>query len=201
MTRWVVTWYSFGYIARMFEYTVRIFELYCTDILNVSRFLYDFSSIPRKLYTIFQPTFFPIKGYQDILFKLLTLSTNSVTKKITVIRIVYFYNSGSIFATKYFVTVCTQSKKLYVNTYPGITRSGKTVGLKMVYNFLGKDEKHGETSTYFRLKIHCGKEVGHFPCSVSKLKHVTTQPEWAPQQMFSLLPVSITLKVFREKCE
>ena len=29
----------------------------------------------------------------------------------------------------------------------------KNVGWKMVYNFLGKDEKHGEISTYFRLNI------------------------------------------------
>ena len=42
--------------------------------------------------------------YQDILFKHLTLSTNSVTKKLIVVRTVYFYNSGSIFATKKFVT-------------------------------------------------------------------------------------------------
>ena len=58
-----------------------------------------FSSIPRKLYTIFQPTFSPIKRYQDILSKHLTLSTDSDTKRITVIHAVYFYNSGSIFAT------------------------------------------------------------------------------------------------------
>ena len=40
-----------GYTVRMFEYTVRTFRS------NVGRFLYVFSSIPRKLYTIFQPTF------------------------------------------------------------------------------------------------------------------------------------------------
>ena len=28
----------------------------------------------------------------------------------------------------------------------------------MVYNFFGKAEKHGEISTDFRLKHHCGKE-------------------------------------------
>ena len=80
-------------------------RIHCTDILiDVSRFLYVFSSVPRKLYTIFQPTFFPTKRYQDILLKLLTLSTDSDTKKITVVRAVYFYNSGSIFATKKYVT-------------------------------------------------------------------------------------------------
>ena len=44
---WVVTWFLLGYTVRMFEYTVRIFRS------NVGRFLYVFSSIPRKLYTIF----------------------------------------------------------------------------------------------------------------------------------------------------
>ena len=32
----------------------------------------------------------------------------------------------------------------------------------MMHNFLRKDEKHGEISTYYRLKHHCGKKVGHF---------------------------------------
>ena len=50
-TGWVVTWFLFGYTARIFEYTVRIFYS------NESRFLCLFSSIPRKLYTSFQPTF------------------------------------------------------------------------------------------------------------------------------------------------
>ena len=97
--------FPFGYTARMFRYTAQMFE-YTVQIFwsNVSRFLNVFSSISRKLYTIFQPTFFPIKRYQDILFKLLTLSKDSVTKKITVVRAVYFYNSYSIFATKNFVT-------------------------------------------------------------------------------------------------
>ena len=78
---WVVTWFLLGYTVRMFEYTVRTFWS------NVGRFLYVFSSIPRKLYTIFQPTFSPIKRYQDGIFKLLTLSTNSVTN---VVRTAYF---------------------------------------------------------------------------------------------------------------
>ena len=78
---WVVTWFLLGYTVRMFEYTVRTFRA------NVGRFLYVFSSIPRKLYTIFQPTFSPIKRYQDSIFKLLTLSTNSVTN---VARTAYF---------------------------------------------------------------------------------------------------------------
>ena len=78
---WVVTWFLLGYTVRMFEYTVRTFRS------NVGRFLYVFSSKPRKLYTIFQPTFSPIKRYQDSIFKLITLSTNSVTN---VVRTAYF---------------------------------------------------------------------------------------------------------------
>ena len=77
-----------GYTVRMFEYTVRMFEYTVrTFRSNVGRFLYVFSSIPRKLYTIFQPTFSPIKRYQDSIFKLLTLSTSSVTN---VVRTAYF---------------------------------------------------------------------------------------------------------------
>ena len=56
-THWVVTWFLFGYTARMFKYTVQ------TLWSNISRFFYVFSFIPRKLYTIFQPTFSPIKRY------------------------------------------------------------------------------------------------------------------------------------------
>ena len=78
---WVFTWCLLGYSVRMFEYTVRIFWS------NEGRFLYVFSSIPRKLYTIFQPTFSPIKRYQDSIFKLLTSSTNSVTN---VVHTAYF---------------------------------------------------------------------------------------------------------------
>ena len=81
VTGLVVTWFLLGYTVRMFEYTVR------TLWSNVGRFLYVFSSIPRKLYTIFQPTFSPIKRYQDSIFKLLNLSTNSVTN---VVRTAYF---------------------------------------------------------------------------------------------------------------
>ena len=36
--------------------------------------------------------------------KLLPLSTDYVTKKITVVPAVYYYNSGSVFASKNFVT-------------------------------------------------------------------------------------------------
>ena len=52
-----------------------------TDVLSKSKwiFLRVFSSLHRKLYTIFQPPFFPIERCQDILIKLLTLSTDSVT--------------------------------------------------------------------------------------------------------------------------
>ena len=77
--------------------------IHCTEGYS-DQILYVFSTIPRKLYTIFQPTFVPdqtLPGY--ILFKLLTLNTDSVTKNLTVVRTIYFYNSGSIFTTKNFV--------------------------------------------------------------------------------------------------
>ena len=80
-TGWVVTWFLLGHTVQMFEYTVQTFRSI------VGRFLYVFSSIPRKLYIIFQPTFSPMKRYQDSIFKLLTLSTNSVTN---VVRTAYF---------------------------------------------------------------------------------------------------------------
>ena len=97
--------YSRGFcLEYMFEYTVRTFWS------NVGRFLYVFSSIPRKLYTIFQPTFSPIKRYQESIFKLLTLSTNSVTN---VVRTAYFQIQARSSPLKNCDRVCTQSKKLY----------------------------------------------------------------------------------------
>ena len=36
------------------------------------------------------------------------------------------------------------------------------MGWKRVYNFLGKDEKHGEIFTYFCLKNRCGKKSAIF---------------------------------------
>ena len=46
------------------------------------------------------------------------------------------------------------------------------MGLKMMYNFLGKDEKAWRNPTYFRLKHHCVKEVGHF--SIQCIETITT---------------------------
>ena len=73
---WVVTWFLLNTLHG------------CSNTLhwysgwsNVSSFLYVFSSIPRKLCTIFQHTFSPIKQYQGILFKLLTLSTEATQIK------------------------------------------------------------------------------------------------------------------------
>ena len=53
---------------------------------------------------------------------------------------------------------------------------GKNVGWKMVYSFQGKDEKkkHGENSTCFHLKHHCGKEVGHFSVKCIQTANTTT---------------------------
>ena len=61
------------------------------------------------------------------------------------------------------MTVCTHSKKLYEVIQASL--DSKNVGLKMMYNFLGKDENHGKISTYFRLKHGCGKKSGVFPYS------------------------------------
>ena len=68
--------------------------LYGHSDFDVGIFFYVFTIIPRKFYTIFQPTF-----SQSNATRLLILSTNSVTKKI-VICTVYFYDSGPVFATK-----------------------------------------------------------------------------------------------------
>ena len=67
----------------------------------------------------------PVNPNQDILFKLLTLSTNSVTKKITVLHALYFYNSSSIFATKNFVRSFMRISWQLLDL--------KNVGWKMVY--------------------------------------------------------------------
>ena len=62
--------------------------------------------------------------------------------------------------------VYTQSKKLYEDILASLDR--EKWGLKMVYNFLCKDEKkHAEISTYFCLKHRCGKKSAIFPYSVS----------------------------------
>ena len=63
-----------------------------------------FSHLNPESYTPFSSPHLPQSNATRIsLIKLVTLSTVSVTKKITVICAVYFYNSGSIFATKNFV--------------------------------------------------------------------------------------------------
>ena len=49
-------------------------------------------------------------------------------------------------------------------------RSEKIWAGKWCLTFWVKMKKHGEISTYFRLKYHCREEVGHFPYSVSKQK-------------------------------
>ena len=63
-----------------------------------------------------------IKSYRLCSFKLLTLSTNSVIKKIIVVRTVYFYNSVSIVGTKKFVTESVLSQKLYEETLASLDR-------------------------------------------------------------------------------
>ena len=106
------------------------------------------------MYTIFQPTFSPIKRDQDILFKLLTLRTDSVTKRITVVGAVYFYNLGWIFATKNFVTESVLKVRSFMrDILPSLDR--ENVGWKLMYNFLGNDEKNMEKSLLtFALNIN-----------------------------------------------
>ena len=112
---WVVTWFLLGYTVRMFEYTVRTFWS------NVGRFLYVSPSIPRKIHTIFQPTFSPIKRYQDSIFKLLTLSTNSVTN---VVRTAYFQIQARSSPLKdLWQSLYSKYEALW--GYPCIVRSGK----------------------------------------------------------------------------
>ena len=46
-------------------------------------------------------------------------------------------------------------------------------------------KKHGEISTYFRLKNHCGKEGGRFFCAVHpNKKHMTTHPVQSPDYFY-----------------
>ena len=86
--------------------------IHCTDIrIHCTDIQIEFKQISlclliytQKVIHHFPAHIFPIKHYQDIVFKLLTLSTNSVTKKIIVVRTAYFYNSGLIFAAKRIVT-------------------------------------------------------------------------------------------------
>ena len=63
-----------------------------------------FSHLYPESYTPFSIPYFPRSNAVRI-SSLSFLSTDFVTKKITVVCAVYFYNSGFIFATKNFVTV------------------------------------------------------------------------------------------------
>ena len=116
---------------------------------------------PESYTPFFSPHFSQPKLYQDTLFKLLTLSTNSVTKKIIVVRTAYFYCSGPIFAAKYFVTESVLKVKSFMRISWHL-KIGKNVGWKRVYNFLGKDEKTRRNLYLLLLKTLLWKEVGHF---------------------------------------
>ena len=80
-------------------------RIHCTDILieckqiSLSLLIYT-----QKVIHHFPAHIFPIKRLPVCYLKLLTLSTNSVTKLIIVVRTAYFYKSGPIFAAKKFVT-------------------------------------------------------------------------------------------------
>ena len=77
------------------------------------------------------------------------------------VHAVYFYNSDLIFAIKNFETESVLKVRSFMRDILALLDQGN-VGWKMVYNFLGNDEKHGEISTSFRLKHDCRKEVRHF---------------------------------------
>ena len=67
---------------------------------------------------------------------------------------------------------CTQSKKPYEDILTSLDHE------KFCIAFWVKMKKHGEISTYFCLKHHCGKEVWTFFRTVYPNKnHVTTHPD------------------------
>ena len=139
---------------------------------------------PEKNIPFSSPHFSPIKGYQDILFKLLTLSTNSVTKKIIVVRTVYFYNSGSIFTIKNFVTESVLKIRSFMRTF-WHREIGENVGWKRAYNFLGKDEKTRRNLYLLSLKTSLWKRSRTFfrtvyrnkPTLISSMGHDCTMLE------------------------
>ena len=125
----------------------------------------------------------------SILFKLLTLSTNSVTKKIIAVRTAYFYNWGPIFAAKKLWQSLSQSEKLYEDI---LVRSGKMWAEKGCITFWVKMKKHREISTYFCLKHCCGRSQPFFRTVYPNRNHVTTHPDMYPE-------VSSTMRVLAER--
>ena len=113
----------------------------------------------------------------------------SVTKRIIAVRTVYFYNSSSILATKSFVTESVLKEEALWG-YPGIIRSGKNVGWKMVYNFLDKDEKKTLRNLYLlSLKTLLWKEVGHFSAQC-----ILTKATWLPTLIPRMQRVQVKMK-------
>ena len=160
---WVVTWFSFGYTAPMFEYTVWIFWS------NVS----VFSSIPQK-YTIFQHIFSRIKLYQDIPHKA-SYFKYGLCQKENNCHPYSLFQAQSLPLKNLWESVL--KVRIFMRDILAWLDWGN-VGWKMVYNFLGNNEKHGEISIYFRLKHHCGKEVWHF-----SVQCIQTNPKWLPTLM------------------
>ena len=56
-------------------------------------------------------------------------------------------------------------------------------------------KKHVEISTYFRLKPHCGKEVGHFFRAMYQLKTLVTTHPGVSVRCLSLADTTIALLV------
>ena len=95
-------------------------RIHCTDILIECRKIsLCFLIYTQKVIHLFQPTFPPIKRYQDSIFKLLTLSTNLVT---IVVRTAYFQIQARSSPLKNCDRVCTQSKKLYEDILASLDR-------------------------------------------------------------------------------
>ena len=98
-------------------------RIHCADILIECMLIsLSFLIYTQKVIHHFPAHIFSIKRYQYSILKLLTLSINSVTRKVIVVPTAYFYNSGPIFTAKNRDRVCTQSKKLYEDILVSLDR-------------------------------------------------------------------------------
>ena len=95
---------------------------------------------------------------------------NTQTKKITVIRAVYFYNSGSIFATKNFVTESVVLSRSFMWDILALL-DRENVGWKWCITFWVKMKKHGEISNLLSLKTSLWKRCQRF--SVQCIQTIT----------------------------
>ena len=133
-----------------------------------------FSRLYPESYTPFSsPHFSAIKRYQDSIFKLLTLSTNSVTN---VVRTAYFQIQARSSPLK-ILWQSLYSKQEALWGYPGIVRSGKMGAGKWCVTFCVKIKKTRRNIYLLLLKTSVWKEVRHFFRTVyPNRNHVTTHP-------------------------